>query len=108
MELKLISRAMSERCDAGTLDDVRQVLGELFSRLDIDQYAFINAGSSVRYGGSATTTGEALHAGLGGAAKRGSKPPAVTAIPAQRMKRAPRHPRRCGPACAPPPAPGPP
>ena len=48
MELKLISRAMSERCDAGTLDDVRQVLGELFSRLDIDQYAFINAGSSVR------------------------------------------------------------
>ncbi len=52
MELKLISRAMSELCDAGTLDDVRQVMGELFSRLDIDQYAFINTGSSVRWGGS--------------------------------------------------------
>jgi hypothetical protein len=52
MELKLIRRAMSELCDAGTLDEVRQVLGELFCRLGIDQYVFISTGSSVRSAGS--------------------------------------------------------
>lgn len=41
VELELIRRATQDLCEAGGLDDLRQVLGGLFARMGIDQYAFI-------------------------------------------------------------------
>ncbi len=47
MELELIRRAVHELCEAGALDDLRAVLGELFSGLGIAQYAFVRVDSTV-------------------------------------------------------------
>lgn len=47
MELELIRRALHELCDAGSLDDLRAVLGRLFSGLGIGQYAFVRVDSAV-------------------------------------------------------------
>lgn len=41
VELELIRRATLDLCEAGGLDDLRQVLGGLFAPMGIDQYAFI-------------------------------------------------------------------
>lgn len=47
MELELIRRALHELCEAGSLDDMRAVLGRLFSGLGIAQYAFVRVDSTV-------------------------------------------------------------
>ncbi len=47
MELELIRRALHELCEAGSLDDLRGVLGRLFSGLGIAQYAFVRVDSTV-------------------------------------------------------------
>ncbi len=47
MEVELIRRALHELCEAGSLDDLRAVLGRLFSGLGIAQYAFVRVDSTV-------------------------------------------------------------
>jgi len=47
MELDLIRRSLHELCEAGSLDDLRAVLGRLFSGLGIAQYAFVRVDSTV-------------------------------------------------------------
>lgn len=50
MELDLIRRATRALCEAEGLDEVRRVLGALFARLGIDQYAFISVTGCVLKG----------------------------------------------------------
>ncbi|WP_313242853.1 helix-turn-helix transcriptional regulator [Stutzerimonas nitrititolerans] len=47
MELELIRRALHELSEADSLDDLRAVLGRLFSGLGIAQYAFVRVDSAV-------------------------------------------------------------
>lgn len=47
MELELIRRALHDLSEAGSLDDLRAVLGRLFSGLGIAQYAFVRVDSTV-------------------------------------------------------------
>lgn len=47
MELELIRRTLHDLSEAGSLDDLRTVLGRLFSGLGIAQYAFVRVDSSV-------------------------------------------------------------
>ena len=47
MELELIRRALHELSVADSLDDMRAVLGRLFSGLGIGQYAFVRVDSTV-------------------------------------------------------------
>ncbi|OOE11762.1 hypothetical protein BSR09_11045 [Stutzerimonas degradans] len=47
MELELIRRTLHDLSEAGSLGDLRTVLGRLFSGLGIAQYAFVRVDSSV-------------------------------------------------------------
>lgn len=47
MELELIRRSLHELCEEDSLDDLRVVLGRLFSDLGIGQYAFVRVDSTV-------------------------------------------------------------
>lgn len=47
MELELIRPALHDLSDANSLDDLRVVLGRLFSGLGIEQYAFVRVDSTV-------------------------------------------------------------
>ena len=47
MELELIRRALHELSEADSLDELRAVLGRLFSNLGIAQYAFVRVDSTV-------------------------------------------------------------
>lgn len=47
MELELIRRALHELSEADSLNDLRAVLGRLFSGLGIGQYAFVRVDSTV-------------------------------------------------------------
>jgi DNA-binding CsgD family transcriptional regulator len=47
VELELVRRALHELSEAGSLDDLRTVLGRLFAGLSIGQYAFVRVDSSV-------------------------------------------------------------
>lgn len=47
MELELIRRALHDLSEADSLDDLRPVLGRLFSGLGIAQYAFVRVDSTV-------------------------------------------------------------
>ncbi len=47
MELELIRRALHGLSEADSLDDLRTVLGRLFSGLGIAQYAFVRVDSTV-------------------------------------------------------------
>ncbi|HAQ27763.1 MAG TPA: hypothetical protein DCQ80_17645 [Pseudomonas sp.] len=47
VELELIRRALHELSEADSLDDLRAVLGRLFSGLGIAQYAFVRVDSAV-------------------------------------------------------------
>jgi len=47
VELELIRRALHELCETDSLNDLRDVLGRLFSGLGIAQYAFVRVDSTV-------------------------------------------------------------